>query len=138
MTKLNAGTPVRRGYYLSTRNWSLNPIEKDGTILHGEPGEQFVPVPLLIAVMFAPVIGAAFLMFMPFIGFYLTAQTALQPVARMFRKSTAEIAASVSPGLQPGMAHLTGRAGEKKAEDGVTWRLAALEREIAARRAEAR
>jgi hypothetical protein len=136
MTKLNAGTPVKRGYYFSMKNWSVNPIEKDGTVLHGEAGEQFVPVPLPVAVMLAPVLGAVFLMFMPFIGFYLTAQTALRPVARMFKKSTTEIAASMS-GLQPGEAHLTGRPGEEKAEGGETPApLSALEKEIAAKRAE--
>ena len=136
MTKLNAGTPVKRGYYFSMKNWSVNPVEKDGTVLAGEKGEQFIPVPLVVAVMLAPVLGAAFLMFMPFIGFYLTAQTALRPVARMFKKSTTEIAASMSPGLQPGTAHLTGRPGEKKAEGAEAKELTALEKEIAAKRAE--
>ena len=136
MTKLNAGTPVNRGYYFSMKNWSVNPIEKDGTTLHGEAGEQFIPVPLPVAVMLAPVLGAAFLMFMPFIGFYLTAQTALRPVARMFKKSTTEIAASMSPGLQPGTAHLTGRPGEEKTEGAEAKELTALEKEIAAKRAE--
>ena len=136
MTKLNAGTPVKRGYYFSMKNWSVNPVEKDGTILQGEAGEKFIPVPLPVAVMLAPVIGAVFLMFMPFIGFYLVGQRALQPVARMFKKSTTEIAASMSPGLQPGTAHLTGRAGEKKAEEGESKELSSLEQEIAAKRGE--
>jgi hypothetical protein len=136
MAKLNAGTPVKRGYYFSMKHWSVNPIEKDGTVLHGEADEKFIPVPLPVAVMLAPVLGAVFLMFMPLIGFYLVGQRALQPVARMFRKSTAEIAASMSPGLQPGEAHLAGRRGAKKADAGENDSLAALEQEIAARRAE--
>lgn len=135
MTKLNAGTPVKRGYYFSMKNWSVNPIEKDGTVLHGEAGEQFIPVPLAVAVMLAPVLGAVFLMFMPFIGFYLVGQRVLQPVAGMFKKSTTEIAASMSPGLQPGEAHLTGRAGEKRADGEEAKELSALEQEIAAKRA---
>src|SRR5512134_3092282 len=99
MTKLNAGTPVKRGYYFSMKNWSVNPVEKDGTVLRGEPGEQFVPVPLPVAVILAPVLGAVFLMFMPFIGFYLVGKTLLRPVGRVFHKSTTELAASMSPGL---------------------------------------
>jgi hypothetical protein len=127
---------VKSGYYFSMKNWSVNPIAKDGTVLQGEKGEQFIPVPLPVAVMLAPVLGAVFLMFMPFIGFYLTAQTLLRPVARMFKKSTTEIAASMSPGLQPGAAHLTGSAGEKKTEGAESQELSALEKEIAAKRAE--
>jgi len=141
MTKLNAGTPVKRGYYFSMKNWSVNPVEKDGTVLRGEPDERFIPVPLPVAVMLAPVLGAAFLMFLPFIGFYLVGQRVLQPVARMFKKSTTELAASISPGLQPGTAHLTGRPGEKKAEEGASSEgeskeLAQVEQEIAAKRGE--
>jgi hypothetical protein len=138
MTKLNAGTPVKRGYYFSMKHWSVNPIEKDGTVLNGEKGEQFIPVPLPVAVMLAPVLGAVFLMFMPFIGFYLVGQTALRPVVRMFKKSTTELAASMSPGLQPGEAHLTGRPGEKteKTEGGENKELSTLEQEIAAKRGE--
>jgi hypothetical protein len=73
-------------------------------------------------------------MFLPFIGFYLVGQNALRPVARMFKKSTTEIAASMSPGLQPGTAHLTGRDGEKPAEGTETKELSALEGKIAAKR----
>jgi hypothetical protein len=128
---------VKRGYYFSMKNWSVNPVEKDGTVLQGEKGEQFIPVPLPVAVMLAPVLGAVFLMFMPFIGFYLTAQAALRPVGRLFKKSTTEIAASVSPGMAPGAAYLTGREGEKKVEGGEkSGELSELEKEIAAKRGE--
>jgi hypothetical protein len=136
MTKLTAGTPVKRGYYFSMKNWSVNPVEKDGTVLRGEPGEKFVPVPLTAAVLLAPVLGAAFLMFMPFIGFYLTGRMLLRPVARIFGKSTTELAASMSPGLAPGAAHLTGRPGEKSGGEGASEELATLEKEIAEKRGE--
>lgn len=134
MTTLNAGTPVKRGYYFSTKNWSVNPVHADGTILHGEPGERFIPIPLPIAVIAGPALGAAFLMFVPFIGFYLVAKSALRPVGRLFGRSTTEIAASMS-GLHPGEAHLTGRRGEKREEPAAPDVLTALEDEIAARRA---
>ena len=137
MTKLSAGTPVKRGYYFSMKNWSVYPIEKDGTTLKGETGEQFIPVPLPVAVMLAPALGAIFLMFMPFIGFYLTAQTLLRPVTRGFKKSTTEIAASMSPGLAAGTAHLTGKAGDEKKADGAAGEhpaLTEIEKEIAAKR----
>ena len=136
MTKLNAGTPVKRGYYFSMKSWSVNPIEKDGTTLHGEPGEQFIPVPLPVAVMLAPALGAIFLMFMPFIGFYLVAKTLVGSGVNALRKSTTEIAASVSPGMAAGTAHLTGKAGDEKANGagGEHPALSEVEKEIAAKR----
>lgn len=136
MTKLNAGTPVKRGYYFSMKNWSVNPVEKDGTILRGETGEQFIPVPLPVAVMLAPALGAVFLMFMPFIGFYLTAKTLLRPLTGAAKKSTTEIAASMSPGMAAGMAHLTGKPGDEKKAEGAGEHptLSDVEKEIAAKR----
>lgn len=136
MTKLNAGTPVKRGYYFSLKSWSVNPIEKDGTTLHGEAGEQFIPVPLPVAVMLAPALGAIFLMFMPFIGFFLVGKTLVRPLTHGFKKSTTEIAASMSPGLAAGAAHLTGKPGDEK-KDGAAGEHPALtevEKEIAAKR----
>jgi hypothetical protein len=138
MTKLDAGTPVKSGYYFSLRNWTLQPVETDGEALPGEHGEQWIPLSLPVAVAAAPLLGAAFLMFMPAIGFYLTAKALSRPALDLFKKSTTELAATMSPGLVPGEAYLTGKkadgaqeepaAGEKAPE------LEALQAEIDAKR----
>jgi hypothetical protein len=116
MTKLNAGTPVKSGHYFSMKSWTILPVEHDGEVLPGEAGEQWIPMPLALAVAAAPMLGAGFLMFMPFIGFYLTAKALTRPVVNLFHKSTTELAATMSPGLVPGEAYLTGKAGEKNEE----------------------
>jgi hypothetical protein len=137
MTKLNAGTPVKSGHYFSLKSWTILPVEHDGELLPGAAGEQWVPMPLAVAVAAAPMLGAGFLMFMPFIGFYLTAKALTRPVVRLFNKSTTELAATMSPGMVPGEAYLTGKAGEKKAEAKGTAeekQLDALQAEIDARR----
>lgn len=137
MTKLNAGTPVKSGHYFSLKSWTILPVEHDGELLPGAAGEQWVPMPLAVAVAAAPMLGAGFLMFMPFIGFYLTAKALTRPVVRLFSKSTTELAATMSPGMVPGEAYLTGKAGEKKAEAKGTAeekQLDALQAEIDARR----
>jgi len=137
MTKLNAGTPVKSGHYFSLKSWTILPVEHDGELLPGAAGEQWVPMPLAVAVAAAPVLGAGFLMFMPFIGFYLTAKALTRPVVRIFSKSTTELAATMSPGMVPGEAYLTGKAGEKKDEAKGTAeakQLDALQAEIDARR----
>jgi hypothetical protein len=117
MTKLDAGTPVKSGYYFSLRHWTLQPVETDGEVLPGERGEQWVPMSLPVAVAAAPLLGAAFLMFMPAIGFYLTAKALARPLQSAFRKSTTELAATMSPGMVPGEAYLTGKRAEGGAEE---------------------
>jgi hypothetical protein len=140
MTKLNAGTPVKSGYYFSLKSWTLHPLETDGDVLPGDAGEQWVPMSLPMAVLAAPVLGAGFLMFMPAIGFYLTAKALARPVVNLFQKSTAELAATMSPGLIAGEAHLTGKSGKGAAAapapvDPQERELEALQKDIDAKRA---
>ena len=112
MTKIEAGTRVKKGYYFSAKSWTLHPMPGDGEALPGETGERYVHVPLLLAFVVAPIMGAAFLMFLPFVGFYLALSAALRPIVKVFRSSAEEVAATVQPGWAPGEAHLTGRRAE--------------------------
>ena len=137
MTMIQAGTRVASGYYFSGRSWTLRPMQRDGDELPGQPGEKYLRVPLPLAFALAPLMGAAFLMFLPVIGFYLAGHAAIRPVARIFTSSATEIAATVQGDWQPGEAHLTGkRALQREApaagadEDPLT----ELEREITALR----
>jgi hypothetical protein len=139
VTTLTGGTRVKKGYYFEMRSWALEPVACDGEPLPGTAAHIYFHVPLLLALLLAPLMGAAFVMFLPCVGFYLVLQAAFLPVARLFRRSATEMAATVQPGWQPGRAHLTGRAGEKQepageapgtAEDG----LASVEREIEQKR----
>jgi len=136
MTMIAAGTQVRKGYYFSMKSWTLHPVPADGAALPGTAGEEYLRVPLLVAFAVAPVMGAAFLMFLPFIGFYLAGTAAVRPVAGVFGRSASELAATVQPGWAPGEAHLAGRRGEMGGDAARDARLDRLEREIAARRVE--
>jgi hypothetical protein len=139
MTKLSAGTKANRGYYFNAKTWTLHPVSVDGETLPGAPEEKYLRIPLLLAFVVAPLMGAAFLIFLPFIGFYLAIQAAFRPVARLFRRSTTELAATMSPGWAPGEAHLTGKRAEgegveEKGQPAPSEELAKIEREIEERR----
>jgi hypothetical protein len=141
MTRIEAGDRVKKGYYFSAKNWTLHPMPKDGEALPGEAGERYVHVPLLLAFAVAPLMGAAFLMFLPFVGFYLALSAALRPVVNVFRRSAEEVAATVQPGWAPGEAHLTGRRAEgegagEKGPSTADGRLESLSKEIGERREE--
>jgi hypothetical protein len=141
MTKIESGTRVKKGYYFSLQSWTLQPVPTDGAALPGEAGEQFFYVPLLLAFAVAPIMGAAFLMFLPFLGFYLAFSAALRPVVNVFRRSAEEVAATVQPGWAPGEAHLTGRRAEgegagEKGPPSADERLETLSKEIGERREE--
>ena len=114
MTTIEAGTQVKKGYYFNVKTWTLEAMANDGAALPGTKGEKYFHVPLLLAFVVAPLMGAAFLMFLPFIGFYLAFSAALRPVTRLFSNSATELAATMSPGWAPGVAHLAGKAPEAK------------------------
>ncbi len=139
MTKLNAGTPVKSGYYFNLKTWAIQPVEHDGSTLPGEAGEQWLPLPMPVAIGLAPVLGAGFLMFMPVLGFYMAAKAVTRPVVKLFQKTTTEVAANLAqPGLAPGEAYLTGKRGDatapKAGAAGEQKELDALQAEIDARR----
>lgn len=111
-TKYLAGNSVPSGYYWNPKKWSVTPVAKDGDVLPGEAGEKFVKVSLPLAIAAAPVLGGLFVVFLPFIGFGLTAYALASKLAGGAKKSAAELASTVTPGWRPGEAHLTGKPGE--------------------------
>ena len=117
MTTFNGGNSVPGGYYLSKSNWEIFPIARDGERLPGPASEHYVKVPTAAAFLVTPVLGGLMVVFLPFIGLYLTAKAAMSPIAGMFRGSAKDLAATVTPGWAPGAAHLTGKASEAKPGD---------------------
>ncbi|WP_242392743.1 hypothetical protein [Anaeromyxobacter oryzisoli] len=138
MTKtFKSGSTVPSGYYLNLSQWAVAPVSKDGEQLPAGKGE-WRPVPTVLALALVPILGATFLMFMPVIGFVLFFQAIIARVGGAFRTSATDLAATVSPGWQPGEAHLTGKspegAGTEEKGPIADENLDALEKEIANRR----
>lgn len=118
MATVNGGSRVKSGYYWNPRRWTLMPVANDGDVLAGSPSEKFLRVPLPLALALVPLMGALFVFFLPALGFILLAQAVGLKAAGLFRRSAQELAATVTPGWQPGEAHLTGkRAGKEGAEE---------------------
>lgn len=137
-TTYKSGSAVPSGYYLNVSQWAIAPVEKDGGALPEGKGE-WRSVPTVAALALVPILGATFLMFLPFIGFALLFQAMAAPLFHGFRTSAADLAATVSPGWQPGEAHLTGKSPEhagveEKGPTAKDEKLDALEREIAEKR----
>ena len=127
MTTINGGTAVQGGYYLSKSNWEIFPVEKDGQKLPGAHSEHYVKLSTAAALMVMPVLGGLMVVFLPFIGLYLTAQAALRPLVGIFHRSAQDLAATVTPGWQPGAAHFTGKRSEEKAAEEAPAKEAKLE-----------
>lgn len=82
------------GYFFDKSNWSFN-TEGRGTEIHWT-----------LVFLGMPVIGLLFLMFLPFIGFYLSIQALIQKVGVLLRPIFV-----YTPAIA-GQAHLTGHSTE--------------------------
>lgn len=131
-----SGSAVRSGYYLDAAQWRVVPVERDGDRLPAGKG-TWRRIPTAAALLLVPVLGGIFLVFLPLVGFVLAARALATRLAAALRGPAAELAATVTPGWQPGEAHFTGKrveragAGEEAEAGGG---LEALEREIERRR----
>lgn len=65
---IHGGAAVHGGYYLNASRWAIEVVERDGMRLpEGEGGWRRIPAAAALAL--TPVLGAMFLLALPFIGF---------------------------------------------------------------------
>ncbi|HSN13852.1 MAG TPA: hypothetical protein VLT61_04420 [Anaeromyxobacteraceae bacterium] len=138
MTKFESNAAVKAGYYFNPITMSIVPVSRDGERLPNEKG-TWIAIPTVAALVLTPLLGAMFLMFLPMIGFVLSAEAAGKRVAGAFRGGAGELAATMAPGWVPGEAHLTGKGADKDAKAAEAAapeaeRLAKLEQEIQEKR----
>jgi hypothetical protein len=136
MARYTGGAKANGGYYWHTRSWHVEVVPAEGGTLPGESAVHYVKVPFPVLFVLVPLMGLLFLMFLPFVGFGLFAYAAAKRLGGGLRRGAAELAATVHPGMVPGEAHLTGKAGEEKAgEKGAAPQvIEKLEKEVAGRR----
>ena len=142
MLRQQGGDHVKAGFYFNLDSWQVRTISgKAGGTLEGSSETRYLRVPVLGMLLLAPLMGALFAMFLPFIGIALVAQYAAVKVARGVRQLAHQMVVALGPSWQPSAAHLTGapdaRPRDQKAPKApadesqvAEARLDALEREI--------
>ena len=68
------GETVSAGFYMSVSEWNVETMSGDGGVLPGTAETVYRSVPTIVLLLAAPLLGAAFAMFLPFIGLALVAQ----------------------------------------------------------------
>ena len=68
-TRQNGGDTVRYGFYWNLREWEAQIVPREGGVLAGAGTVQYLRLPLLALLVIAPLMGAAYAFFLPFIGF---------------------------------------------------------------------
>ena len=78
MATTRGGDTVKGGYYWNIERWEATFVEGPAGELPGSPREIYRGIPAVALLFAAPIIGALFVMFLPFIGIALL----LQHIAR--------------------------------------------------------
>jgi hypothetical protein len=78
----NGGSKVPAGFYFNRNNWEIVTVSgKKGGLLPGD-ATDYLKVPAVAMLAGAPVLGAAFVVFLPVIGFALLATAAWKKAFR--------------------------------------------------------
>jgi hypothetical protein len=143
MRTYQVGETVKKGYYVNRRSFELLTIEQDGGELQGTVGSRYLRVPWPLLVMLAPVVGGAFVFFLPAIGFAMVLYYLAKLGYRLGARGIHALVPVGVTGFAPGEATLARRwkngstpAGEAAGEGTTPTRdkLAELEKDIAERR----
>jgi hypothetical protein len=77
------GGKVPAGFYFNKANWEIVTVSgKRGGVLPGDAKTEYLKVPAIAMLAGAPVLGAAFVIFLPVIGFALLASAAWKKAFR--------------------------------------------------------
>jgi hypothetical protein len=79
----NGGSKVKAGFYFNKKNWEIVTVSGiQGGLLPGDAKADYLRIPAVAMLAAAPVLGAAFVIFLPVIGFALLASAAFKKAAR--------------------------------------------------------
>ncbi len=116
MTRYNGNELAGPGIYFNFRNLSFTSLDEESP-LPGPETETWRNVPALFMLIVAPVIGGAFALFLPLIGFVLIGALMLKWAAHITAIILNSAGRAVRPVWQPALAFLSrGRRGQAKSE----------------------
>ena len=80
MTKYTGGQTVKAGFYWNTGKWGAEVVPAEGGMLPGDGATKYTRLGWPVLLVVAPAMGAAFAMFLPFLGLALLAKYAFGAV----------------------------------------------------------
>src|SRR3972149_5227882 len=66
--RFRGGDNVRYGFYWNVKEWEAQIVPREGGELKGPADVSYVRLPLVAVLMLAPLMGALYAFFLPFIG----------------------------------------------------------------------
>lgn len=133
MAKHLGGETVAAGFYFNVAEWNVETFSGQGGVLPGTSETVYRSVPTLVLLMAAPILGAAFAMFLPFIGLALVAQHAAKAAWNFARDMAHAALVAMSPRMATGEAYLTGDKSKATKSETPDARLEQLDAQLKAK-----
>ena len=89
MFKHKGGDVVKGGFYWNQAQWHLENVDGKFGTLPGTEESRYARVPTLLLFVLAPLMGALFVVFLPFIGFALLIGMIVAKAMGLFTKKKA-------------------------------------------------
>jgi hypothetical protein len=116
MTKRIGGTAAKNGFYWNLGKWEMTLVPKQGGMLPGDASDRYLKVPVIGLLVVAPLMGAAYAMFLPFIGFAMLFTFLGKKALAMGRSEAVGVAATMTSNWRPGEAYLAGGQTKRRAD----------------------
>ncbi len=82
-SETRGGNKVAGGFYVNRKTFGLVTVNGKKGVLPGEANDLYLKVPTLAMVVAAPLLGASFVVIMPFVGIALFAAAGLRKLANL-------------------------------------------------------
>jgi hypothetical protein len=107
------GTKVKNGFYWSMQAWDMAMVPAEGGQLPGDGARTYTRIPTVLFLLLAPMMGALYVVFLPFVGFAMVLGYAARWAKRGVTDTAMNVAVAVAPSWAPGEAYLAARKREK-------------------------
>jgi hypothetical protein len=114
MATKRGGDTVTGGYYWNLRKWDATFVEGPDGELPGSSNEIYRGLPTLGLLLAAPIMGALFVMFLPFIGIALLLQHITRAAIQAAGDTLERVLRSVTAARHTGVAVLAGKTGSRQ------------------------
>ena len=94
--RYRGGDNVRFGFYWNVKEWEAQIVPKEGGELKGHSDIAYLRLPLVAVLMLAPLMGALYAFFLPFIGIAMVLMFLMGKLRGLFRTTPPAVDASGS------------------------------------------
>lgn len=93
MARYHGSSWVKVGFYWNLSRWELVTIPKGGGVLPGGDNLRYIRVPFPLVLLLGPLMGALYVVFLPFIGFAMVFGFAGKKLLLFARKALSNLLA---------------------------------------------